>query len=84
MVTNTSDIYAKIVALIADQLSIDKSAIELNSRLETLGADSLDQVEIVMKLEEEFDIEINDHDAEELVTVGDVTNYVAKLLQKRA
>ena len=84
MVARTDDTYTKIITLIADQLSIDKSSIQPDSRLETLGADSLDQVEIVMKLEEEFDIEINDRDAEKLVTVDDVSRYISQLLQKRA
>lgn len=71
-----NDTYAKVVALIAQKLNVDKSALESNKTLQELGADSLDLVEIIMKLEEQFGIEINDEDAEKLVNIDDVVNYV--------
>jgi acyl carrier protein len=81
MVTGRQDVYNKVVAIIAEQLNISKDTIEPASRLESLGADSLDQVEIVMKLEEEFNIEINDQDAEKIVTVDDAVRYILKLME---
>lgn len=71
-----NDTYAKVVALIAQKLNVDKSVLESNKTLQELGADSLDLVEIIMKLEEQFGIEINDEDAEKLVNIDDVVNYV--------
>ncbi len=70
---NTQD---KVVAIIADKLSIDKKSITPTANLQDLGADSLDLVEIIMKLEEQFGIEIDDAKAEQLKNVQDVVNYV--------
>lgn len=77
-----NDTYAKVIDIIADKLSIDKKSITPQSTLQTLGADSLDMVEIIMKLEEYFGIEINDEDAEKLSSVDDVVNYVHGLRTK--
>ena len=69
--------FEKVQAIIAKELGIEKEEIKLDSRLaEDLGADSLDAVELIMALEEEFDIEIPDADAEKVVTVGDVVEYI--------
>ena len=57
------------------------SSIDENSRLQDLGIDSLDIVELVMALEEEFDMEIPDSDAEKVVTVGDVVEYIKENVQ---
>jgi acyl carrier protein len=68
----------QVRGLVAEQLGVDSA--ELNSEaniLEDLGADSLDVVELVMAIEETFDIEINDEDAESMRTLGDVEKYVA-------
>lgn len=70
---NTQD---KVVTIIADKLSIDKKSITPTSNLQDLGADSLDLVEIIMKLEEQFGVEIDDAKAEQLKNVQDVVNYV--------
>lgn len=72
------DIEAKVKEVVADQLGIaDLSTITLESKLiDDLGADSLDAIELVMALEEEFSIEIADDDAEKLLTVKDVCLYV--------
>lgn len=70
------DTYNKVVESIVEKLSIDKSRVHPTSTLADLGADSLDIVEIVMKLEEQFGIEINDEDAEKLHTVQEVVDYV--------
>jgi acyl carrier protein len=67
----------RIKSTIVDQLGIDASKISANSSLvDDLGADSLDIVELVMAMEEEFGIEIPDEDAEKIKTVGDVIKYV--------
>lgn len=70
------DTHNKIVAIIADELKVDKSTIKDSSTFQDLGADSLDMVQMVMKLEEQFGIEINDEEAEKLTTVADVVSYV--------
>jgi len=70
-------IFEKVQEKIAEQLGIDTEDITLESSfIEDLGADSLDIVELLMALEEEFDIEIPDEEAEKLVTVGDVVDYI--------
>jgi len=71
----------KIEALISEQFGVDKSEISLGtSFVEDLNADSLDVVEFIMALEEEFDIQINDEDVENIKTVGDVVNYINEKL----
>ena len=67
----------KIKKIIEEQLGVEGEKIkEEASFIEDLGADSLDIVELVMAMEEEYDIEIPDEDAEKLKTVGDVVNYL--------
>ena len=72
----------KVYAIIADKLKIDKSAIHEDSTLQDLGADSLALVEIIMKLEEQFGVEIDDEKAEKMKNVSDVVNYVQSLRTK--
>jgi acyl carrier protein len=72
----------KIISIIAEKLHIEPSAINAQSTLQDLGADSLDMVDIIMKVEEEFGIEINDEDAEKIHNVQDVINYVHDLRTK--
>jgi len=68
---------AKVKDIIVDQLGVDPEKVKLESKfIEDLGADSLDIVELVMAMEEEFDIEIPDEDAEKLKTVNDVQSYL--------
>jgi acyl carrier protein len=68
----------KVAKIIEEQLGVDQDKIKPEaSFIDDLGADSLDIVELVMAMEEEFDIEIPDEDAEKLKTVSDVTNYLA-------
>ncbi len=70
-------IFEKVQEKVADQLSIDPEDVTMESSfIEDLGADSLDIVELLMALEEEFDIEIPDEEAEKLITVGDVVDYI--------
>ena len=67
----------KIKAVVVEQLDCDPAEVKEDSKfIEDLGADSLDVVELVMALEEEFDIEIPDEDAEGILTVKDALDYV--------
>ena len=69
--------FDKIKGIIAEQLGLDAGEITMESSfVDDLGADSLDIVELIMALEEEFDIEFPDEDAEKVATVGDVVNYI--------
>ena len=72
-----SEISSKVKAIIVDKLVIDASEVTDDSNfMSDLGADSLDTVELVMALEEEFDIEIPDEDAEKIATVQDAFDYI--------
>lgn len=67
----------KMIDIIEEQLSVDKEKIVPGSSfVDDLGADSLDLVELIMAMEEEFDIEIPDEDAEKIATVQDAIDYV--------
>ena len=70
----------KIKEIIAEKLSVELDEVVPGaSFVDDLGADSLDLVELVMTMEEEFDVDISDEDAEKLVTVQDAINFVSKL-----
>ena len=74
---NTDEIFDKVKEIIIEQLGVSEDAITNEAAfIDDLGADSLDIVELIMALEEEFDIEIPDADAEKIVTVGDVIEYI--------
>ena len=74
---NTEEIFDKVKEIIVEQLGVAEDAVVTEaSFIDDLGADSLDIVELIMALEEEFDIEIQDADAEKIVTVGDVVDYI--------
>ena len=67
----------KVKEIIIDQLGVEEKQVNTQaSFIDDLGADSLDTVELVMALEEEFDIEIPDDEAEKIATVQDATNYI--------
>ncbi|HEY3315869.1 MAG TPA: acyl carrier protein [Bacillota bacterium] len=69
--------FEKVKAIIVDQLGANADEVSLDaSFIDDLGADSLDLVELIMALEEEFDLEVPDEDAEKLVTVGDAVDYI--------
>ena len=71
-------VFDKVKAIIVDQLGVEDDAVKMEaSFLDDLGADSLDIVELIMALEEEFDIEIPDEEAEKITTVGDAVNYIS-------
>ncbi len=78
-----SEIYDKVVSIIAHILKISKENIHEQSNLESLGADSLNRVEFIMELEEAFSIEINDEEAEKLSTVGETVDYIAQALRPK-
>ncbi len=74
---NTEEVFEKVKTIIVDQLGVSEATVTMDaSFIDDLGADSLDIVELVMALEEEFDMEIPDTDAEKVVTVSDVVEYI--------
>lgn len=76
MTLNRDATYTKVVQLVAHKLNVDRERVERATSFQDLGADSLDMVEIVMKLEEEFDVEINDDDAEKMTSINQVVDYI--------
>ncbi len=74
-------IFEKLKKIIAEQLNIDEDIITPESSFkDDLGADSLDIVELVMAVEEEFDIEFPDEDAENISTVSDAVEYISSMI----
>ena len=74
------DIASKVIETIAEQLNKDASAITVDNELVAdLGADSLDAVEIVMNLEEEFGVTVPDVDASQIKTVGDIVKLIEEI-----
>ena len=69
--------FDKVKAILIDQLDVDEDKVTMDASIfDDLGADSLDVVDLVMSLEEAFDIEIPDHQVENIKTVGDIVKYV--------
>ncbi|MCM3386719.1 MULTISPECIES: acyl carrier protein [Bacillales] len=67
----------RVTKVVVDRLGVDESEVKVEASFrEDLGADSLDVVELVMELEDEFDMEISDEDAEKIATVGDAISYI--------
>ncbi|WP_035290679.1 acyl carrier protein [Clostridium sp. KNHs214] len=76
-------VFERVKKIIADQLSLDEEEVRIDSSfIDDLGADSLDIVELIMALEEEFDIEIPDESAEKVATVGDVVEYIKQHVEE--
>jgi acyl carrier protein len=72
-----AEVLERVTKIIVDRLGVEESQVNLDAKFkEDLGADSLDVVEIVMELEDEFDVEISDDDAEKITTVGDAVTYI--------
>ena len=75
-------VFEKVKAIIADELNIKPEKITMESNLvEDLEADSLDAVEIIVRLEEEFDLEVEDDSAESIKTVGDLVRCIEQLIK---
>lgn len=71
------EVFDKVKEIIVEQLGVAENTVTSEaSFIDDLGADSLDIVELIMSLEEEFDMEIPDADAEKIVTVNDVVEYI--------
>ncbi len=78
------EIFQKLKTIVVDQLGVNEENVTMEATfVDDLAADSLDIVELVMTIEEEFDLEIPDSDAEKIVTIGDVVKYIEehKMLQ---
>lgn len=80
-VTDLTTVLERVSKVIVDRLGVDESEVTLQASFrDDLGADSLDVVELVMELEDEFDMEITDEDAEKISTVGDAIAYIESKL----
>ncbi|WP_449539978.1 acyl carrier protein [Ferdinandcohnia sp. Marseille-Q9671] len=76
-----ADVLERITKIVVDRLGVEESAVKLEASFkDDLGADSLDVVELVMELEDEFDMEISDDEAEKISTVGDAVTYIQSQL----
>lgn len=74
---SSEEVFEKVKETIIEQIGVTDTAVTMEaSFIDDLGADSLDIVELIMALEEEFDMEIPDADAEKIVAVGDVVEYI--------
>ncbi len=71
----------RVSKVVVDRLGVDESQVKLEASFrDDLGADSLDVVELVMEFEEEFDMQIDDEDAEKIATVGDAVSFIESKL----
>lgn len=74
---SNEEILTKLKGIIVEKLGVDEALVKEDANfIDDLSADSLDIVELVMEIEDEFDLEIADSEAEKIVTVGDVVNYI--------
>mgnify|MGYP001244524247 FL=1 len=72
-----SDVFERVKEIIVEQLDVEESKVTMEASFrDDLEADSLDVVELVMELEDEFDLEIGDEEAEQITTVGDAVKYI--------
>ncbi len=82
---NTNEIETRVKKIVVEQLGVKEEEVTTDaSFVDDLGADSLDTVELVMALEEEFETEIPDEDAEKIITIKDAVKYVVERLEKEA
>ena len=80
-----AEIEEKVIQIVSEQMSVDKSEISRDtSFVNDLNADSLDTVELVMELEDEFDLSIPDEEAEKLRTVGEAIDYIKNYLEGKS
>ena len=83
MAMQTNEIEAKVKKIVVEQLGVKEDEVTTDaSFVDDLGADSLDTVELVMALEEEFETEIPDEDAEKIITIKDAVNYIVTRMEK--
>ncbi len=76
-----ADVQEKVINIICEQLDVSaEDVVSTASFVDDLGADSLDQVELIMAMEEEFDVSIPDEDAERIATVQDAIDFINKAL----
>lgn len=81
---SVAEIEDKVFQIVAEQMSVDKGELSRNtSFVNDLNADSLDTVELVMELEDEFDLTIPDEEAEKLKTIGEAIDYIKKHLESK-
>lgn len=79
-----TDIIERVKKIICEQLDVaEEDVVPTASFVDDLGADSLDQVELIMAMEEEFNVSISDEEAEKIVTVQDAMDYVKKAMESR-
>ena len=84
MSMSKEDILAKLKPIIAEQLGVDESEVKEDASFtEDLNADSLDLVELIMSLEEQFKLQISDEDAEKITTVKDAVEYIDNKVSKK-
>ncbi len=78
---NLATVLERVSKVVVDRLGVDESKVKLEASFrDDLGADSLDVVELVMEFEEEFDMQIDDEDAEKIATVGDAVSFIESKL----
>lgn len=78
---NLATVLERVSKVVVDRLGVDESEVKLEASFrDNLGADSLDVVELVMEFEEEFDMQIDDEDAEKIATVGDAVSFIESKL----
>ncbi|OGT59255.1 MAG: acyl carrier protein [Gammaproteobacteria bacterium RIFCSPHIGHO2_12_FULL_43_28] len=83
MAINTSEIESRVKKIVVEQLGVKEDEVSTDaSFVDDLGADSLDTVELVMALEEEFETEIPDEEAEKIVTIKDAVSYIVSHMEK--
>jgi len=83
MSIKTNEIEARVKKIVVEQLGVKEEEVTTDaSFVDDLGADSLDTVELVMALEEEFETEIPDEDAEKIITIKDAVNYIVERMEK--
>ena len=73
-------VFERIKAMIKDELNVPEEKITMEARLaEDLGADSIDAVELIMNIEDEFEVQVSDEEAQNIKTVGDIVKFVESL-----
>ena len=76
-------VFDKIKDIIVEQLDVEEDAVTMEASItEDLGADSLDVVDLVMSIEESFDVEIRDEEVENITTVGDIVKYIENKVEE--